>query len=188
MCFFCCRNFLGTLYYSIFYDLWTCRKVLNFFVYWPRKLITFLKSLNMYVKYKHVHEVTVALISLLWWCCWRWIFWCTSHVEISYERYLSSLTQFHLVFVQVDQAVKLVDMKNKESAYQAWLGYYNSDKNIGRDKSKLVELANEFSQSLGLRDPPAIPKLILRKMGLQNVPGLHSRWQTLDAAASSFHC
>ncbi|KAG6531792.1 hypothetical protein ZIOFF_005616 [Zingiber officinale] len=76
---------------------------------------------------------------------------------------------------QVEQAVKLVDMKNKESAYQAWLGYYNSDKNIGRDKSKLVELANEFSRSLGLRDPPAIPKLILRKMGLHNVPGLHSK-------------
>lgn len=76
---------------------------------------------------------------------------------------------------KVEQAVKLVDMKSKESAYQAWLGYYNSDKNIGRDKSKLVELANEFSRSLGLQYPPAIPKLILRKMGLHNVPGLQSK-------------
>lgn len=65
-------------------------------------------------------------------------------------------------------------MKNKESAYQAWLGYYNSNKTIGRDKRKLVELAEEFSQSMGLTDPPAIPKLILRKMGLNNVPGLRS--------------
>ncbi|CAL9107249.1 unnamed protein product [Musa textilis] len=76
---------------------------------------------------------------------------------------------------EVEQALELVEMKNKESAYQAWLGYYNSNKKIGRDKSKLVELAREFSQSLGLRDPPAIPKLILRKMGLHNVPGLRSK-------------
>ncbi|WOL03171.1 DEAD-box ATP-dependent RNA helicase 31-like [Canna indica] len=76
---------------------------------------------------------------------------------------------------EVEQALELVDMKNKESAYQAWLGYYNSDKKIGRDKTKLVELAMEFSESMGLQHPPAIPKLILRKMGLHNVPGLRAR-------------
>ena len=56
-------------------------------------------------------------------------------------------------------------MKSKESAYQAWLGYYNSNKSISRDKARLVRLAEEFSQSMGLKVPPAIPKLILRKMG-----------------------
>ncbi|XP_020105931.1 DEAD-box ATP-dependent RNA helicase 26-like [Ananas comosus] len=75
---------------------------------------------------------------------------------------------------KVEEALRRVEMKNKESAYQAWLGYYNSNKTIGRDKRKLVELAEEFSQSMGLTDPPAIPKLILRKMGLNNVPGLRS--------------
>nr|CAD1824045.1 unnamed protein product [Ananas comosus var. bracteatus] len=75
---------------------------------------------------------------------------------------------------KVEEALRRVEMKNKESAYQAWLGYYNSNKTISRDKRKLVELAEEFSQSMGLTDPPAIPKLILRKMGLNNVPGLRS--------------
>ncbi|XP_062215336.1 DEAD-box ATP-dependent RNA helicase 26-like [Phragmites australis] len=74
----------------------------------------------------------------------------------------------------VKDAVRKVEMKSKESAYQAWLGYYNSNKTISRDKARLVRLAEEFSQSMGLAIPPAIPKLILRKMGLSNVPGLRS--------------
>ncbi|TYI00082.1 hypothetical protein ES332_A11G109500v1 [Gossypium tomentosum] len=76
---------------------------------------------------------------------------------------------------KVGRALSNVEMKTKESAYQAWLGYYNSDKNIGRDKYRLVELANEFSRSMGLDNPPAIPKLVLSKMGLRNIPGLRVR-------------
>uniref|UniRef100_A0A5B7BIP0 ATP-dependent RNA helicase n=1 Tax=Davidia involucrata TaxID=16924 RepID=A0A5B7BIP0_DAVIN len=76
---------------------------------------------------------------------------------------------------KVERALSNVEMKNKEAAYQAWLGYYNSNKNVGRDKYRLVELANEFSQSMGLDNPPAIPKLVLGKMGLRNVPGLRSK-------------
>lgn len=66
----------------------------------------------------------------------------------------------------------MIEMKKKEAAYQAWLGYYNSDKDIGRDKTRLVEIAKEFSRSMGLDKPPIIPALVLRKMGLKNVPGL----------------
>lgn len=73
---------------------------------------------------------------------------------------------------QVERALSYVDMKNKESAYQAWLGYYNSNKTVAKDKSRLVELANEFSRSMGLDIPPALSKLVLGKMGLKNVPGL----------------
>ena len=76
---------------------------------------------------------------------------------------------------QVQKALCHVEMRNKEAAYQAWLGYYNSQKMIGRDKDRLVELANEFSRSMGLDNPPAIPKLILGKMGLKNVPGLRAK-------------
>lgn len=72
----------------------------------------------------------------------------------------------------MERALAHVEMKNKEAAYQAWLGYYNSNKTVGRDKFRLVELANEFSRSMGLDTPPAIPKLVLGKMGLKNVPGL----------------
>ncbi|TVU35904.1 hypothetical protein EJB05_17811, partial [Eragrostis curvula] len=87
-------------------------------------------------------------------------------------QFLSSVQD--LSISEVKDAVRNSDMKNKESAYQAWLGYYNSNKTVGRDKARLVRLAEEFSQSMGLAVPPAIPKLILRKMGLANVPGLRS--------------
>ncbi|GFY90245.1 P-loop containing nucleoside triphosphate hydrolases superfamily protein [Actinidia rufa] len=76
---------------------------------------------------------------------------------------------------KVERALSLVEMKNKEAAYQAWLGYYNSNKNVGQDKQRLVELANEFSRCMGLDNPPAIRKLVLGKMGLRNVPGLYSK-------------
>lgn len=76
---------------------------------------------------------------------------------------------------KVERALSHVDMKSKEAAYQAWLGYYNSNSKVGRDKHRLVELANEFSRCMGLDNPPAIPKLILGKMGLRNVPGLRSK-------------
>ncbi|KAL0379405.1 UNVERIFIED_CONTAM: DEAD-box ATP-dependent RNA helicase 31 [Sesamum angustifolium] len=76
---------------------------------------------------------------------------------------------------KVERALAHGEMKNKEAAYQAWLGYYNSNKNVGRDKYRLVELANEFSRSMGLDNPPAIPKLVLGKMGLKNIPGLRSK-------------
>lgn len=80
-----------------------------------------------------------------------------------------------LTFVlQVERALTNVEMKNKEAAYQAWLGFYNSVKNVGRDKIRLVELANEYSRSMGLVSPPAIPKRVLAKMGLRNIPGLRS--------------
>uniref|UniRef100_A0A0E0AAD7 ATP-dependent RNA helicase n=1 Tax=Oryza glumipatula TaxID=40148 RepID=A0A0E0AAD7_9ORYZ len=71
---------------------------------------------------------------------------------------------------KVEKALAHVEVKDKELAYQAWLGYYNSNKFIGRDKYQLVSLANEFSRSLGLNNPPAVPKLVLRKMGLNNIP------------------
>ncbi|RRT84173.1 hypothetical protein BHE74_00021503 [Ensete ventricosum] len=76
---------------------------------------------------------------------------------------------------KVERALGNVELKSKESAYQAWLGYYNSNKNIGRDKYQLVALANEFSRSMGLDNPPAVSKLVLRKMGLNNVPGLRAK-------------
>lgn len=76
---------------------------------------------------------------------------------------------------KMERALSQVDMNSKESAYQAWLGYYNSQKKVGNDKHRLVELANEFSRSMGLDTPPAIPKLVLGKMGLRNIPGLRSK-------------
>lgn len=94
---------------------------------------------------------------------------------VLYE-FLSEIYELQLPHIkQVEQALSHVETKNKEAAYQAWLGYYNSNKDVGRDKSRLVELASEFSRSMGLSIPPAIPKNILGKMGLRNVPGLRSK-------------
>ncbi|KAL1830340.1 hypothetical protein ACET3Z_008752 [Daucus carota] len=76
---------------------------------------------------------------------------------------------------KVEKALSHVEMKNKEAAYQAWLGYYNSVKSVGKDKYRLVELANEFSRCMGLDNPPAVSKLVLGKMGLRNIPGLRSK-------------
>ncbi|KAJ3704129.1 hypothetical protein LUZ61_007834 [Rhynchospora tenuis] len=67
-----------------------------------------------------------------------------------------------------------IDMRNKERAYQAWLGYYNSAKGVGQDKLRLVDLAREFSESMGLREPPALQRKVLSKMGLSKVPGFRS--------------
>ncbi|CAA7027046.1 unnamed protein product [Microthlaspi erraticum] len=76
---------------------------------------------------------------------------------------------------KVQRGLSQVEMKNKEAAYQAWLGYYKSQKMIARDTTRLVELANEFSRSMGLDVPPSIPKNVLGKMGLKNVPGLRTK-------------
>uniref|UniRef100_A0A1J3D043 ATP-dependent RNA helicase n=2 Tax=Noccaea caerulescens TaxID=107243 RepID=A0A1J3D043_NOCCA len=76
---------------------------------------------------------------------------------------------------KVQKGLSQVEMKNKEAAYQAWLGYYKSQKMIARDTTRLVELANEFSRSMGLDIPPSIPKNVLGKMGLKNVPGLRTK-------------
>ncbi|KAF6134435.1 hypothetical protein GIB67_042297 [Kingdonia uniflora] len=76
---------------------------------------------------------------------------------------------------KVERALSHIEMNSKEAAYQAWLGYYNSNKSVGRDKIRLVELANEFSRSMGLDNPPALKKLTVGKMGLKNVPGIRTK-------------
>ncbi|CAA7027047.1 unnamed protein product [Microthlaspi erraticum] len=76
---------------------------------------------------------------------------------------------------KVQKGLGQVEMTNKEAAYQAWLGYYKSQKKIARNTTRLVELANEFSRSMGLTTPPAIPRNVLNKMGLKNVPGLRAK-------------
>ena len=73
----------------------------------------------------------------------------------------------------MDRALSNVDMQTKESAYQALLGFYNGERVIGKNKHNLVNLANEFSRSMGLQTPPAIARRILAKMNLGgNIPGL----------------
>ena len=62
------------------------------------------------------------------------------------------------------------------SAYQAFMGYYNS--NIKRlrmqNKHELVKIANEYSTVLGFPEgePPALLAKTVGKMGLKGTPGL----------------
>ncbi|TYH40741.1 hypothetical protein ES332_D12G269000v1 [Gossypium tomentosum] len=68
-----------------------------------------------------------------------------------------------------------IDGNVKEAAYHAWLGYYNSIREIGRDKTTLVDLANQFSQSIGLQRPPSLFRKTALKMGLKDIPGIRIR-------------
>ena len=65
-----------------------------------------------------------------------------------------------------------MDSKIRETAYQAWLGYYRSLKGVTLDKKKLVEYANQFSSSMGFTEPPALARRLLLKMNLLGVPGI----------------
>uniref|UniRef100_A0A0D3FCB1 ATP-dependent RNA helicase n=2 Tax=Oryza TaxID=4527 RepID=A0A0D3FCB1_9ORYZ len=76
---------------------------------------------------------------------------------------------------KVDGSIKIVDMSIKEAAYHAWLGYYNSIGDVGRDKTMLVDLANRFCKSIGLEKPPALYRKTALKMGLKDVPGIRIR-------------
>lgn len=58
-------------------------------------------------------------------------------------------------------------------AYQTWLGYYNSCKGVFRSKEELVMQANFFAKTMGCKEPPALLKKTIGKMGLKGVAGLH---------------
>ncbi|GAB4856888.1 hypothetical protein Ancab_014806 [Ancistrocladus abbreviatus] len=77
--------------------------------------------------------------------------------------------------VKMEESMAKIDTSVKEAAYHAWLGYYNSIKEIGRDKTTLVELASRFCMSLGLPKPPALFRKTALKMGLRDIPGIRIR-------------
>jgi hypothetical protein len=61
-----------------------------------------------------------------------------------------------------------------KGAYQAFLGYYLGQlKRLKlRSKTELVETANELSRSMGLKEIPKMTRKLVRKMGLDGVPGI----------------
>jgi hypothetical protein len=77
--------------------------------------------------------------------------------------------------MQVDESIKIVDMSIKEAAYHAWLGYYNSIADVGRDKAMLADLASRFCVSIGMEKPPSLYRKTAIKMGLKDVPGIRIR-------------
>ena len=77
-------------------------------------------------------------------------------------------------FLQMEESMSKIDSSVKEGAYHAWLDYYNS-REIGRDKTSLVDLANRFSESIGLQKPPCLCRKTALKMGLKDIPGIRIR-------------
>ncbi|KAL6979604.1 putative DEAD-box ATP-dependent RNA helicase 48 [Sarracenia purpurea var. burkii] len=77
--------------------------------------------------------------------------------------------------VKIENSMSNIDDSIKEAAYHAWLGYYNSIREIGRDKTALVELANQFCQSIGLEKSPSLFRKTALKMGLKGIPGIRIR-------------
>ncbi|CAN8240676.1 unnamed protein product [Cochlearia groenlandica] len=77
--------------------------------------------------------------------------------------------------LEVDQSMAKIDTSIKEAAYHAWLGYYNSVRETGRDKTTLAELANRFCYSIGLEKPPALFRRTAVKMGLKGISGIPIR-------------
>ncbi|RRT63331.1 hypothetical protein B296_00041585 [Ensete ventricosum] len=76
------------------------------------------------------------------------------------------------LYIQVEDSIARVDPSIKEAAYHAWLGYYNSIREVGRDKTMLADLANQFCHSIGLEKPPALFRRTALKMGLKGIPGI----------------
>ena len=69
--------------------------------------------------------------------------------------------------------IKRMNRKTCEMAFQAWLGFYNSNtKTTGWSKSELVAEANNWYYSLGFSEPPALQAKTVGKMGLKGTPGL----------------
>jgi ATP-dependent RNA helicase MSS116 len=60
-----------------------------------------------------------------------------------------------------------------QRAYGAWLGYYKGNlKKCGWKAPELVQNANQWAKSVGLKEQPRLQKKTIGKMGLKGVPGL----------------
>lgn len=100
------------------------------------------------------------------------------YIIISFGRNVTNFVFAMLEFFitsQMDALMAKIDGSVKEAVYHAWLGYYNSIREIGRDKTTLVELASKFAESIGLQKPPPLFRKTALKMGLKGIPGIRIR-------------
>jgi ATP-dependent RNA helicase MSS116 len=67
-----------------------------------------------------------------------------------------------------------VEETSKNQAYVSFLGFTKSMTKIhGLSPADLVAMANRYSASLGLAEPPVLEARTVGKMGLKGVPGLN---------------
>ena len=75
----------------------------------------------------------------------------------------------------IEEALAKVPEVTKAQAYVAYLGFSKALKKIhGVDAEGVVKLANQFSEAMGLEEPPYLEKSTIGKMGLKGVPGIRS--------------
>jgi ATP-dependent RNA helicase MSS116 len=74
----------------------------------------------------------------------------------------------------VSAAAQRISSDTRGQAYQAWLGFYNSNlRRLRWTPEKLVAAANHYAVAcMGCSQPPALQKKTIGKMGLKGVPGL----------------
>ncbi|GJT31486.1 hypothetical protein Tco_0911761 [Tanacetum coccineum] len=76
------------------------------------------------------------------------------------------------LFLEVKKSMAKIDLSVKEAAYHAWLGHYNSIREIGGDKTTIVKLCKGFCDSIGLEKVPALFRKTTLKMGLKDIAGI----------------
>ncbi|KAF2114741.1 ATP-dependent RNA helicase MSS116 mitochondrial precursor [Lophiotrema nucula] len=73
----------------------------------------------------------------------------------------------------VEKALASTTEEARSKAYQAFLGFNKTfAKKLQLDMKNLVRVANEYSEAMGLPEPPMLEKRTVGKMGLKGVPGL----------------
>ena len=85
-------------------------------------------------------------------------------------------TRQELAAVQpnIDNCLRRMNKRTLFSAYQAWLGFYNSNlKKLGWSKAHCVAEANRWiTECCHMDEPPALPKRTVGMMNLKDVPGI----------------
>jgi len=98
--------------------------------------------------------------------------------DIPWEKKEISLSNMVDIRQQCDSALSDVIIndelfKSAEQAYQAWLGFYNGKLRVlNWNKIRLVEFANAFALTIGLKEVPCLERKTVNKMGLSGTPGL----------------
>lgn len=81
----------------------------------------------------------------------------------------------HDFSLAISKAVAKLPEKTITAAYQAWLGFYNSNLKVLKfNKEDLVRMGNKFAhQVCHTTEPPELHANVVGKMGLRGIPGIN---------------
>lgn len=76
----------------------------------------------------------------------------------------------------------------KTQAYQGFLGFMkDATKITGMNPTQVVQMANSYSEAMGCKEPPALPRNVIGKMGLKGVKGLRIQQQEEFPSGGGFN-